>query len=160
VQRVSRSSGGSFSVRDAFMRLAFDSVSKAKHLCRRDRQNRSVTSTPETLISSTIMIHASAEIACQRIPEIWRSACKKARGNCGDVEKKNKDGILKTNRPTRMCANVTCLCTATDGDGYCGDVCRTRGRDNVEIACQCDHLACPCITALDSVIRPFKHREN
>jgi hypothetical protein len=30
-----------------------------------------------------------------------------------------------------------------DGQEYCGDACRDAGSEYVEIACQCDHLACP-----------------
>ena len=29
------------------------------------------------------------------------------------------------------------------GKEYCGDSCRDAGSDDVEIACQCDHAACP-----------------
>jgi hypothetical protein len=30
-----------------------------------------------------------------------------------------------------------------DGQAYCGESCRDAGREGVEIACQCDHPACP-----------------
>ncbi len=56
--------------------------------------------------------------------------------------------MLLPNTKTKMCAHITCLCTPRDGDEYCGEICRAAGRDNVEIACQCDHLACPCVAVL------------
>jgi hypothetical protein len=30
-----------------------------------------------------------------------------------------------------------------DGEEFCGEACRDAGSDDVEIACQCDHPACP-----------------
>jgi hypothetical protein len=41
------------------------------------------------------------------------------------------------------CAHIPCLCDVADGEEYCGQICRDAGSEDVEIACQCDHLACP-----------------
>jgi hypothetical protein len=41
------------------------------------------------------------------------------------------------------CAHIPCLCDVPNGKQYCGDACRDAGSAEVEIACQCDHLACP-----------------
>jgi hypothetical protein len=47
------------------------------------------------------------------------------------------------NQETKKCAHVPCLCDVRDGEEYCSEACRDAGSENVEIACQCDHLACP-----------------
>ena len=47
------------------------------------------------------------------------------------------------NLTIRMCAHVPCLCTVANGEEYCGEACRDAGSEHVEIACQCDHPACP-----------------
>jgi hypothetical protein len=47
------------------------------------------------------------------------------------------------NQETRKCAHLPCLCDVPRGKEYCGDSCRYAGSDDVEIACQCDHTACP-----------------
>jgi hypothetical protein len=47
------------------------------------------------------------------------------------------------NQETRKCAHLPCLCDAADGEEYCGEACRNAGSEDVEIACQCDHFACP-----------------
>jgi hypothetical protein len=65
-----------------------------------------------------------------------------------------------TGQTSRKCAHITCLCDVKNGDEYCGDVCRARGRDDVEIACQCDHLLCPCVVAVATVIGQSSHQEN
>ena len=44
---------------------------------------------------------------------------------------------------TRKCAHIPCRCDVVDGEEYCGQICREAGSEDVEIACQCDHLACP-----------------
>jgi len=49
----------------------------------------------------------------------------------------------------RMCAHISCLCFVPDGAEYCGAACRVAGSGNVEIACQCDHVACSLM------VRPF-----
>src|SRR5438046_2707242 len=51
--------------------------------------------------------------------------------------------IVNENQKTRKCAHIPCLCDVRDGQEYCGDACRDAGGEDVEIACQCDHLACP-----------------
>jgi hypothetical protein len=43
----------------------------------------------------------------------------------------------------KKCAHIPCLCRVADGEEYCGEVCRDAGSEEVEIACQCDHPACP-----------------
>jgi len=47
------------------------------------------------------------------------------------------------NQETEKCAHIPCLCTVANGDEYCGEACRDAGSEDVEIACQCDHPACP-----------------
>ena len=46
------------------------------------------------------------------------------------------------NQTTSKCAHIACFCDVTNGQEYCGDACREAGRENVDIACQCDHWAC------------------
>jgi hypothetical protein len=47
--------------------------------------------------------------------------------------------------PTQQnkCAHMPCLCTVAPGEKYCGEICKDAGSEEVEIACQCDHEACP-----------------
>ena len=47
------------------------------------------------------------------------------------------------NQETKKCAHIPCLCTVANGEEYCGEACRDAGSEDVEIACQCDHPACP-----------------
>jgi hypothetical protein len=47
------------------------------------------------------------------------------------------------NQETRKCAHIPCLCDVPKGQEYCGESCRDAGSEDVEIACQCDHAACP-----------------
>lgn len=47
------------------------------------------------------------------------------------------------NQKTNKCAHIPCLCDVRNGDKYCGEACRDAGSEDVEIACQCDHPACP-----------------
>jgi hypothetical protein len=44
---------------------------------------------------------------------------------------------------TKKCAHIPCLCNVRNGDEYCGEICRDAGSEDVEIACQCGHPACP-----------------
>jgi len=44
---------------------------------------------------------------------------------------------------TTKCAHIPCLCEAPPGEKYCGGACRDAGSEDVEIACECDHPACP-----------------
>jgi len=47
-------------------------------------------------------------------------------------------------RDTRKkCAHIPCRCEVTNGDKYCGQACRDAGSEEVEIACDCSHPACP-----------------
>jgi hypothetical protein len=41
------------------------------------------------------------------------------------------------------CAHLPCRCLAQSSDKYCSESCRDAGSKEVEIACQCDHEACP-----------------
>jgi hypothetical protein len=54
-----------------------------------------------------------------------------------------KGGILMGNQKTKKCAHIPCLCDVRNGEQYCGEACRDAGSEDVEIACQCDHPACP-----------------
>jgi hypothetical protein len=47
------------------------------------------------------------------------------------------------NQETKKCAHIPCLCDVSDGEQYCGAACRDAGGEDVEIACQCSHPACP-----------------
>ena len=47
------------------------------------------------------------------------------------------------NQKTKMCAHIPCLCVVPDEEEYCGEGCRDAGSEDLEIACQCDHPACP-----------------
>jgi hypothetical protein len=44
---------------------------------------------------------------------------------------------------SKLCAHIPCLCVVPPGEDYCSEACRDAGSEDVEIACQCDHLACP-----------------
>ena len=48
-----------------------------------------------------------------------------------------------TKQKTKKCAHIPCLCNVPIGEEYCGETCRDAGSENVGIACQCDHAACP-----------------
>ena len=50
------------------------------------------------------------------------------------------------NKKTKKCAHIPCLCDVPPGEEYCGEACRDAGSTDVEIACQCDHTACPLVT--------------
>jgi hypothetical protein len=52
-----------------------------------------------------------------------------------------------SNLQTKKCAHVPCLCDVEDGQEYCGQACREAGSEDVEIACQCSHPACPLTSA-------------
>lgn len=47
------------------------------------------------------------------------------------------------NQETKKCAHIPCLCDVSDAEQYCGAACRDAGSEDVEIACQCSHPACP-----------------
>jgi hypothetical protein len=53
------------------------------------------------------------------------------------------------NQKTKKCAHIPCVCDVPNGEEYCGAACRDAGSDDVEIACRCDHAACPL------TVRPF-----
>jgi hypothetical protein len=54
----------------------------------------------------------------------------------------------KANPATKKCAHVPCLCAVARNVEYCGEACRDAGSEDVEIACQCDHPACPLVAEL------------
>jgi len=75
---------------------------------------------------------------CQHQGQRWRAACNQSKSRSlvtGELSMRNQK--------TRKCAHIPCLCDVRDGQEYCGDACRDAGGEDVEIACQCDHLACP-----------------
>jgi hypothetical protein len=61
----------------------------------------------------------------------------------------NSDKTTTANARKRMCAHISCLCSVPDRQEYCGAACRDAGSGDVEIACQCDHMACSLM------MRPF-----
>jgi hypothetical protein len=47
------------------------------------------------------------------------------------------------NQKSKKCAHIPCLCDVRNGEEYCGEACRDARSEHVDIACQCDHPACP-----------------
>ena len=41
------------------------------------------------------------------------------------------------------CAHIPGVCEVAMGQEFCSEVPQERGKQDVEIACQCDHVACP-----------------
>ena len=41
------------------------------------------------------------------------------------------------------CAHLPCRCVIQAGEKYCSEACKEAGAKEVEIACQCNHGACP-----------------
>jgi hypothetical protein len=62
---------------------------------------------------------------------------------------RNHNGKSKNQKARAHTLSLRCT---TWEKKYCGDSCRDAGSDDVEIACQCDHAACPL------TIRPFVPR--
>ena len=54
-----------------------------------------------------------------------------------------KGDSAMVNKTTKKCAHIPCRCEVTNGNKYCGQGCQDAGSDEVEIACDCSHLACP-----------------
>ncbi len=78
--------------------------------------------------------------------KLWKLACNQSRVAKVEFEKRReKDEIVMVNNKTK-CAHIPCLCDVRPGEEYCWEACRFAGREDVEIACQCDHLACPLVT--------------
>jgi len=50
--------------------------------------------------------------------------------------------MITTNEQSK-CAHLPCRCRVEPGDKYCSQACKEAGSKDVEIACQCDHGACP-----------------
>src|ERR1700686_1629312 len=61
----------------------------------------------------------------------------------GAETQRNMKGLQMANQTMRKCAHIPCLCDVRGGEEYCGDACREAGGEDVEIACQCDHMPCP-----------------
>jgi hypothetical protein len=59
------------------------------------------------------------------------------------IKDTGKEGTVMANKKMKKCAHIPCLCDIADGEEYCGETCRDAGSDDVEIACQCNHAACP-----------------
>ena len=51
--------------------------------------------------------------------------------------------LKMANQKSKKCAHIPCLCGVSGEEEYCGEACRDAGGEDVEIACQCDHLPCP-----------------
>jgi len=49
---------------------------------------------------------------------------------------------MMTNEQAK-CAHLPYRCLAQPGNKYCGQERQEAGSEDVEIACQCDHEACP-----------------
>jgi len=64
----------------------------------------------------------------------------------------NPNTAPMTNQGKRICAHISCLCIVPDGEEYCGPACQDGGSGDVDIACQCHHIACSLM------IRPFRAR--
>ena len=47
------------------------------------------------------------------------------------------------NQGKTKCAHSPCACEVPPSREYCSEACRNAGSEDVEIACQCDHAACP-----------------
>ena len=76
--------------------------------------------------------------------------CASSKARFGDLHAINQESrvlamgeLLMKNQKTKKCAHIPCLCNVPNGEEYCGEACRDAGSDDVEIACQCDHPACP-----------------
>lgn len=59
------------------------------------------------------------------------------------VETLVKGGLAMANHAPKKCAHIPCTCEVTNGDEFCGQACRDAGSEEVEIACNCSHTACP-----------------
>src|SRR5437660_181740 len=75
--------------------------------------------------------HAVGECPSIALARMQLSANKRYRAGCA---------VSSSFKPIR---NRLCLCDVPPGKNYCGDSCRDAGSNDVEIACQCDHAACP-----------------
>src|SRR5579864_6245106 len=68
---------------------------------------------------------------------VWQIKCSRA---C--VESNQRRSVMP-NHKYKKCAHIPCRCEVTNGDKYCGQACRDAGSEEVEIACDCSHPACP-----------------
>lgn len=67
----------------------------------------------------------------------WQTKC-----SCVGAEVMEGDSPM-LNDPQTKCAHIPCQCEVKNGDKYCGESCRDAGNEEVEIACNCDHMMCP-----------------
>jgi hypothetical protein len=74
---------------------------------------------------------------------IVKGAIGKVRSKKMAKTQRNMKGLQMANQTTRKCAHIPCLCDVRNGEEYCGDACRDAGGEDIEIACQCDHVSCP-----------------
>jgi len=51
--------------------------------------------------------------------------------------------LRMANQTAKKCAHLPRLCEVSKSEEYCGESCRDAGSEELEIACQCDHPACP-----------------
>ena len=56
---------------------------------------------------------------------------------------RESSGLSMKDQETKMCAHIACFCAVPIGEEFCSDSCREAGSDGVEVACECDHPACP-----------------
>lgn len=47
-----------------------------------------------------------------------------------------------SDQETKQCAHEPCQCTVAPHEKFCSDYCKAAGREEVEIACDCEHEAC------------------
>ena len=65
-------------------------------------------------------------------------------GACVAGETRRVGLLMKQEK--KMCARIACFCAVPVGEEFCSELCRQAGSDGMEVACECDHPACP-ITA-------------
>src|SRR5580700_9426187 len=77
----------------------------------------------------------------------WRSKCSEwcaTRSSLiqtiSDLKRRN---FQMDNQSKTKCAHIPCACEVPPSQEYCSEACRNAGSEDVEIACQCDHAACP-----------------
>ena len=61
----------------------------------------------------------------------------------GEQSVKIRKAELVAELETNMCAHIACFCSVPIGEQFCCELCREAGREGIEVACQCDHSACP-----------------
>jgi len=75
-----------------------------------------------------------------RLRSLWKSICNERKVR----DRSSSKGLkLMPIHEIKKCAHIPCLCDVPDGEEFCGEACRDAGSEDIEIACQCDHPACP-----------------